>query len=462
MSDFKIDFKDPTTWLLAPLLVPLLPFALLSGCDEDGTSTGPDGDTDVDSDTDTDTDVDTDTDTDVDTDTDTDVDTDTDTFTDTECSTLANVQAIAAGGVHTCAVLASGGVKCWGGNGLGQLGNGISGYDFYETTPVDVSGLSFDVQAIAAGEFHTCAALTSGGAMCWGSNYYGQLGDGTTVDKNTPVDVSGLSSDVQAIEVGSNHTCALLTSGGMMCWGSNHYGQLGNGISGWDEDETTPVDVVGLSSGVQAIAAGVYHTCALLTSGGVKCWGNNEYGQLGDGTYDNSPTPVDVVGLSSGVQAIAAGGEYGAIGHTCAVLLSGGMKCWGANELGQLGNGTTDDSSTPVDVVGLSSDVQAIAAGGIHTCAVLASGGVKCWGNNEYGQLGDGTTDDSYTPVDVVGLSSGVQAIAAGGEYDAGGEHTCAVLASGGVKCWGDNGSGQLGDGTTDDSYTPVDVCSGL
>jgi len=204
------------------------------------------------------------------------------------------------------------------------------------------------------------------------------------------------SSGVQAIDAGWAHTCALTASGGVKCWGSNVDGELGDGTN---TDRYTPVDVVGLSAGVQAIAAGNSHTCALTASSGVKCWGYNGYGQLGDGTNNTTSAPVDVVGLSSGVQAIAAGGH-----HTCALTASGGVKCWGSNVDGELGDGTTTDRSTPVDVVGLSSGVQAIAAGWGHTCALTASGGVKCWGDNYYGQLGDGTTMDRSTPVDVIGL----------------------------------------------------------
>jgi len=357
---------------------------------------------------------------------------------------------VAAGGLHTCAVTTAGGVKCWGYNGTRQLGDGTTAS---KSTPVDVVGLGSGVAAITAGWGHTCALSTAGGVKCWGSNGYGQLGDGTSghgTSKTTPVAVSGLGSGVAAIAAGSVHTCALTTAGGVKCWGHNSVGQLGDGST---TNKSTPVDVLGLGSGVTAIAAADNHTCALTTAGGVKCWGVNHSGQLGDGTTTDKRTPVDVVGLGSGVAAIAAGKV-----HTCALSTAGGVKCWGRNRSGQLGDGTTANKSTPVAVVGLGSGVVAIAAGGDgHTCALTTAGGVKCWGANYSGQLGDGRITQTPpfgkpTPVAVVGLGSGVAAI------DAGGVHTCALSTAGGVKCWGSNGSGQLGDGTTTNRYTPVDV----
>ena len=356
---------------------------------------------------------------------------------------LADIASIGTGAAHTCALTSpGGGVKCWGWNESGRLGDGSTES---RSTPVDVVGLSSDISAIAPGGSHTCVLTTGGGVKCWGYNLNGQLGDGSRESKSMPVDVVGLDSGVTAITVGLNHACALTTGGGVKCWGYNGWGNLGDGTA---VSRSTPIDVVILSSSVSAIAAGQEHTCALTIGGGVKCWGSNQYGQLGDGsTASDESRAVDVVGLSSGVSAIAAGWH-----HSCALTTDGGIKCWGRNEWRQLGDGTTVSRSTPIDVVGLSSGVSAIATGGYHTCALTTGGGVKCWGENVWGQLGDGTTVSRSTSVDVVGLGSGVSAIATGGT------HTCALPTGGGVKCWGENGYGRLGDGSTNLKTTPVDV----
>ena len=353
----------------------------------------------------------------------------------------SGVIAIVAGGFHTCAITSAGSIKCWGLNDHGQLGDGTTSD---KSIPVNISGLSSGVIAIAAGQDHTCAVTSGGGAKCWGVNDHGQLGDGTLINRSIPVKVSGLDSGMVVVAAGVNHTCALNDSGGLKCWGVNDHGQLGDGTTG---NKSTPVNVSGLSSGVIAISAGWSHSCALSSAGSVKCWGFNEYGQLGDGTTGNKSTPVNVLGLDSGVIAVAAGGY-----HTCALTDAGGIKCWGENYDGQLGDGTTLSKSTPVNVSGLSSGVIAISANGSHTCALTDAGGIKCWGENYYGQLGDGTTLTKSTPVNVSGLSSGVIAISAGGS------HTCAVTSAGSVKCWGWNEYGQLGDGSTLSKSTPVNV----
>lgn len=346
-----------------------------------------------------------------------------------------------AGNEHTCGVTSAGGVKCWGYNYYAQLGDGTL---TDRLTPVSVSGLASGVVAIAAGFYHSCALTSAGGVKCWGAGGYGQVGDGTTIRQRlTPVDVTGLTSGVRAISGSSNHTCALTVEGGVKCWGYNLTGQLGDGTT---TNRSVPVNVTGLASGVVAISANGFHTCALLTSGGVKCWGNNNYGELGDGTETNRTTPVDVSGLTSGVTAIAAG-YY----HTCALTSGGGIKCWGSNFYGGLGDGTTTDRVVPVDVSGLASGARVVAGGYAHTCALTGSGGVKCWGQGYGGQLGNGTSTNSSTPVDVSGLSSEVGVVAPG--YG----HTCASIASG-IQCWGGNTKGMLGDGTTTDRPTPVNV----
>lgn len=361
------------------------------------------------------------------------------------------VLQIAAGGYHTCALVAEGRVKCWGGNDYGQLGDGTTQQ---RLLPVDVVGLSGGVQAIAAGWNHTCAVTATGGVKCWGGNYYGQLGDGTTTGRLTPVDVVGLGSGVSAIAAAEQHTCALAENGGVQCWGANGDGRLGDGTTA---NRLVPVQVTGLPDGVDALSLGSNHTCAVTITGAAYCWGGNTSGQLGDGTTTNRATPVVVVSLQSGVRAISAG-----VGYTCVVLQTGAAKCWGADTHGQLGIGPGQDpySTTPVDVVGLQSGAANISAGG-SACAALENGGVKCWGYNAYGQLGDGTTTERWTPVDVVGLSGPVT------NLDTGDYHASAITEAGGAQCWGHNTSGQLGNGVTAiRQTTPVDVllfdCAGV
>ena len=354
---------------------------------------------------------------------------------------LVGVAAAISAGLHqTCALTITGGAKCWGGNEFGQLGTGTT---TDSTIPADVVGLASGVTAISAGDYHSCADA-SGQVLCWGDNQYGQLGTGVPGKRVAPVEVLGIVSGASAVSAGGRHTCAL-AAGGELCWGRNTYGQLGDGT---EIDRLLPVNVTGLLSQPIGISAGPYHSCALLVGGGVDCWGANWYGQLGDNTTTNRQLPTPVIGFeSNGAAQVVTGGR-----HSCALTTAGGVKCWGANGSGQLGDGTVSDHLAPVGVFQMSRRMLAVSAGNYHTCALTNLGGVKCWGDNQYGQLGNSSMQGSLIPVDVPDLTSGVI------EISAGNFHTCARTTSGGLKCWGANSDGQLGNGTIVDSPTPTDV----
>lgn len=358
-------------------------------------------------------------------------------------SSLLTVTSISAGGFHTCVLTAAGGVKCWGYNQDGELGNGTTTDSLI---PVDVVGLGSGVDSISAGYKHTCALMKAGGVKCWGFNADGQLGDGTRISRSTPVDVYNLTADMDDVRAGGFHTCARKTTGVIRCWGNNDFGQLadgstapaltsvkadqfpasvgvyrpgqyhtciltvtggvqclGNNGSGQLGDGTTTdnvrlVSVSGLTSGVTVLAAGASHTCAINAASGLMCWGYNGYGQLGNNSTVSSSSPVNVSGMTSGVNGVNAG-----LRHTCAQK-SGVLKCWGDNYYGQLGNATTNSSSTPVNVTASTDELKSVRVGYYHTCALTQTGGVRCWGDNEYGQLGNGLTTSSSVPVSVIGF----------------------------------------------------------
>ncbi len=343
----------------------------------------------------------------------------------------SGVVDITAGGFHTCALLAGGSVKCWGANWHGQLGDGTKSQSL---TPVTVLGLGGPVVDIAAGKFHTCALLATSGVQCWGYNVHGEVGDGTTIERHAPRDVLGMSSGVAALAVGGLHSCVLRTVGDVFCWGENSQGQLGNGTL---DNQDQPTLVIGLSGTIQGLHLGIYHTCANLAGGGAQCWGDNWAGQVGDGSNLSRVIPAAVSGLSDLLTDIDGGDS-----HTCGASASGVLICWGTNEVGQLGNGGDALDETPVQVDGLAAGTLDLSNGTLHSCAVTDSGGVRCWGNNRYGQLGDGTTTFRLSPVAVSNVEPGATVVAAGSF------HTCAIDGSTGLKCWGDNTFGQIGDGT--------------
>ncbi len=348
---------------------------------------------------------------------------------------------LAAGFNHTCVLTSGGAVSCWGANSDGQLGDGSTVLKRQRTS---VTGLTGAVQ-VAAGGNHSCALLAGGTVRCWGDNQFGQLGDGTTTDRSIPTVVPGLTGVVQ-LDLGSSFSCARLASGAVRCWGDNASGQVGDGTTG--TNRLAPTAVSGVGGAVQ-VATGGNAACALLGDGSARCWGDNDAGQVGDGTTTDRPTPVAVTGLVGAVQLDVSA-------HTCALLSNGTNRCWGLNGSGQVGDGTRTQRTTPT-VVAAQSGVVQVTTGDAHACALLAVGQVRCWGDNLAGQLGDGTSGtDRVGAVTVAGLTGVVQ-------IDAGDDHTCARLLDRTARCWGFNGSGQLGDGTSGTNrLTPVEVLDSL
>jgi alpha-tubulin suppressor-like RCC1 family protein len=362
---------------------------------------------------------------------------------------LADATDIATGQRHGCALQADDRIRCWGTNTLGQLGDGDTGPQpnpqslLYVMPTVVGSAGTIGGRSIAAQLAETCTRRADGTAACWDSTL-------------TPAAVSGFTRTL-AVAPGTTHKCALRADGLVQCVGRNQFGQIGNGAGGpFSSDVTDPALVSGLTD-VASIASGQDFTCALRVTGSVRCWGRNSFGQLGNdptpggfstGRFEASP--VGVQGLGDAI-AIAAGRE-----HACAVRVGGAVICWGFNSFGQVGTaGTNTVVTTPFEIPSISTAV-AIAAGPDHTCAVLVNGTARCWGKNDSGQLGNGTTTftagfitPNPTPTTVVGLTD-VVALVTGGSGGSvttrSNDFTCARRVGGTVQCWGANGSGQLGD----------------
>lgn len=353
----------------------------------------------------------------------------------------APVPQIASGLTRSCVVRPNGGVRCWGSD---YIGNGAPPKP--ALTAVDVIQLAGPAVQISVGMSATCVRLQSEGVQCWGDNQADEpiVPGGLSY---VPVTVPGLAG-VLDISVGASHACVVLEGGGVKCWGANYAGCLGVGLPG--TRSPIPVGVMGLTESARAVTAKANVSCALLASGRVQCWGTGSYGQLGDGSEVSKSTAAAPVPGIVGATAIANGRD-----HVCVVTSTGGVKCWGSMQYGQLGNGILHQippyaSLSPVDVIGLTGPVKAISAGDFSTCVLLESGGVQCWGSNEYSGLGDGTPAHEHaTATGVSGLDSGVDGVGVGWS------RACALMLSGGAKCWGRS---PLGDGTTLPSGKPVDV----
>lgn len=341
------------------------------------------------------------------------------------------VIAVGGGAQHTCALLEDRTVWCWGSNRTGQLGRG--NLEEVDEVPDVVPGLT-DVAELAISDDSSCVRHTTGKVSCWGEGGSGHLGDGTNANRGTPREIAGLVAE--ALTLGGDHACAL-AGGRYTCWGGNASGQHGNGT----DVGTNRPDPASLLDGFVVISAAFTHTCAIRDDGSLLCWGGNNEATLGDGTTESrsSPTAVDAGGR---VVAIATG-----LFSTCAIREDNAVLCWGWGSRGGVGDGRS--AASRPQAVGISAS--RVAAGRLHTCAVTAGGNVSCWGVGDSGQLGDGasvlrlaptTTTRAWT-MDVVDITLGDR-------------HTCALTVNGEVWCWGDNGSGQLGDGTTTASPLPV------
>ena len=346
------------------------------------------------------------------------------------------------GASHSCAILDDGSVSCWGENGNGQLGLG-------SRTPSlepEKASMPLGKKAIevSAGSYHTCTLLDDGAVRCWGSNEFGQLGDGTNIERTAPVPVN-LGNSALSISSGESHTCAVLVDHSVKCWGENSNGQIGDGTTN-NRQSPTIVDIDGKD--VLALSAGSYHNCAIMTDSSVMCWGDNWNGQLGDGTNSDRSTPVSISFPNNGSAVSLAAGAL----HTCMGMSDGSMFCWGFNAFGQLGNGGLTNSNIPMTVP-LSADqiLASVEVGLFHSCALFDSGQVACWGGNGNGQLGDGTQESRTIP-GVVSLGTNATSITVGQR------HTCAILDDASLQCWGANEAGQVGDGTTSERNSPIEI----
>lgn len=341
---------------------------------------------------------------------------------------------MAAGYGHTCALRRDASVACWGQNTWGELGDGTL---INRPSPTTIAGLG-NVVALAPGVRHSCALRSDGTVVCWGDNSSGQLGDGTQTARLAPVTVPGLN-DATALVVGLKHSCVLRADTSVSCWGGNAEGELGDGST---VARPRPGAVPGLT-GVTALAAGGGRTCAIKADQTLVCWGWNGAGELGDGTTVQRTSPTPVPGLT-GVVGVATGQQV-----SCAWRADGSAACWGLNGNGQLGDGTLVGRPSPVAVAGLTGAL-ALAVGDYHVCALMPGGAVSCWGWNFAGQLGNGNADQAH-PTAIPSLT-GVSLLRSGSA------HTCALKPDVSLLCWGWNANGQLGDGSTVDRHAPTAV----
>ena len=368
------------------------------------------------------------------------------------------IEELSLAGQHSCARRGDGTVYCWGANGHGELGTGKAGAN--ETKPVKTLTIGAPFKAVGSGQDHTCALETNGSLWCWGYAPFGPLGgaagNGDCSCEASPAQVGTLGYDVVGIGIGGGGGCAIKGDQSLWCWGSNRDGELGIGSTA---DTPLTAEVTALGKSTTEVAVGESHACALKKDGTVWCWGSNNQCQMGDGTttapycggVNCLTSPRQVTALGTETTHLEAGGKT-----TCAMRIDGSLWCWGFNNSGQLGIGVAPPyggptpCGAPAPVTALGNTVTGVALGASHVCAVKKDGSLYCWGAADQGQLGTGTAKESCglaskcesSPVEVTALGKTVT------QVEAGGSHTCA-LTDDGVFCWGENMSGQVGDGTT-------------
>lgn len=403
--------------------------------------------------------------------------------TDSVGVTVFSVQSVHAGDFHSCALMSSGSVQCWGSGAYGRLGDNNNA-DHSSGVPTDVVDLT-DASKLAVGETHSCVLMDGGTVKCWGQGDYGQLGDNNTnshfsatpIKVEDPSDVSGFLTNVSQVILGGLQSCVILDNQRVKCWGRGNLGALGDNntsshLSGIPVNVQDLGDVTGFLNDVGSMSLAQFHACAVVTDGRVKCWGSGSNGTLGDNNTSShsSGVPVDVVDPSdaSGFLTNVTQTTTSTF-HTCALIQGGRVKCWGSGSVGRLGDNNTNSHSSgvpvnvvdPSDVSGFLTNVEQLASSQGTTCAVITGSRVRCWGYGNDGVLGDNDTSDhmSGIPVSVVdpddpsGSLSNVQSI--GAEMS----HFCAVVSNGrGVKCWGMGIAGLLGDGDTTDHASGVPV----
>jgi len=346
--------------------------------------------------------------------------------------------SVSSGFRNTCGILTEGVGFCWGDNGVGQIGNG--NFAVRDTLPRAIVGLIV-FTSIDGNLGHTCGIRAGGRAYCWGASSDGALGNDSTTTSPIPVEVSG-GLNFKAIAVGWTHSCGLTTQGVAYCWGNNDFGKLGADTTA--SAVGTPVAVAG-GHVFRSIAAGQNHTCAVEVSDTLFCWGSNSYGQLGTGDPDSHGTPTPVAG------ALKFRGVGPGYVHSCGITTAGAVYCWGHNDFGQLGDSTFVSTTSPVKVK-TTRGFSAVSVGANHSCAFDATGALYCWGNNGSSQLAGSAAQSCTTPPgDSVPCTSSPIRSADGLSFSsirAGAFHTCAVGRSGGLHCWGANDYGQIGNGS--------------